>query len=107
MRSLGEIRVLLNDASRFVLCVCLGFLDALIWVGMVRSVQTPEEEEPEGSDEKSDDGEGDEDEDDGSVEDFVDYDSDYEAKAVTGKEAGAHGDPYAGTSVLLPCCVCY
>ncbi|KAB5592375.1 Ubiquitin conjugating enzyme family protein [Ceratobasidium theobromae] len=36
------------------------------------------------------------DDDDGSAEDFLDYDSDYEAKAVTGKEAGVHGDPYAG-----------
>ncbi|KAG8745706.1 hypothetical protein FRC10_007186 [Ceratobasidium sp. 414] len=41
------------------------------------------------------DDEGDDDE-DASVEDFVDYDSDYEAKAVTGKETGIHGDPYAG-----------
>lgn len=42
--------------------------------------------------------EAEDDDEDGSVEDFVDYDSDYEAKAVTGKEAGTHGDPYAGTS---------
>ncbi|KAG8780663.1 hypothetical protein FRC12_022727 [Ceratobasidium sp. 428] len=27
---------------------------------------------------------------------FEDYDSDYETKAVTGKDAGIHGDPYAG-----------
>ncbi|CAE6396356.1 unnamed protein product [Rhizoctonia solani] len=37
------------------------------------------------------------DDDDGSgVDDYVDYDSDYEAKAVAGKDAGVHGDPYAG-----------
>ncbi|QRV91387.1 ubiquitin-conjugating enzyme [Ceratobasidium sp. AG-Ba] len=57
-----------------------------------KRISTPEDED--GMDDKGDEDE-DEDE-DGSVEDFVDYDSDYEAKAVTGKDAGIHGDPYAG-----------
>ncbi|CAE6535399.1 unnamed protein product [Rhizoctonia solani] len=42
------------------------------------------------------DEEVDEDDDGSGVEDYVDYDSDYEAKAVAGKDAGVHGDPYAG-----------
>ncbi|CAE6409284.1 unnamed protein product [Rhizoctonia solani] len=50
---------------------------------------TPEE------DEEVDD-EVDEEDDGSGVEDYVDYDSDYEAKAVAGKDAGVHGDPYAG-----------
>ncbi|EUC65204.1 ubiquitin conjugating enzyme family protein [Rhizoctonia solani AG-3 Rhs1AP] len=50
---------------------------------------TPDEDE---------DGDGEEDEEDegSGVDDYVDYDSDYEAKAVAGKDAGVHGDPYAG-----------
>ncbi|KAJ1311203.1 hypothetical protein OPQ81_009704 [Rhizoctonia solani] len=47
-------------------------------------------------DEEADDDDGDEDGDGSGVDDYVDYDSDYEAKAVAGKEAGVHGDPYAG-----------
>lgn len=70
----------------------------LISTILVYSIQTPEDDEAGGSGEKSSGDEGDEDDEDGSVEDFVDYDSDYEAKVVTGKDAGAHGDPYAGTS---------
>ncbi|CUA76927.1 hypothetical protein RSOLAG22IIIB_02407 [Rhizoctonia solani] len=52
---------------------------------------TPDADE-DGGDEAEDD-----EEDEGSgVDDYVDYDSDYEAKVVAGKDAGVHGDPYAG-----------
>ncbi|QRW19118.1 ubiquitin-conjugating enzyme [Rhizoctonia solani] len=55
---------------------------------------TPEDDD-EGIDE-----EGVEDDDGSALDDYVDYDSDYEAKAVAGKDSGVHGDPYAGKSFL-------
>ncbi|KAH7344763.1 hypothetical protein B0J17DRAFT_702352 [Rhizoctonia solani] len=59
--------------------------------------ERPKEKRATTPDEDEDvDDEVDEEDDGSGADDYVDYDSDYEAKAVAGKDAGVHGDPYAG-----------
>ncbi|CAE6447861.1 unnamed protein product [Rhizoctonia solani] len=51
---------------------------------------TPDEDEDVDEEDEDEEDEG------SGADGYVDYDSDYEAKAVAGKDAGVHGDPYAG-----------